>query len=199
MRSIGKRETFPRETQIHSHLTHSHRIIHKVIQKETQYLQDLDTIENTFILPLRAAQPPIISPPQALEDFIDDVFGNILELRECNRRLLEVMFVRQREQAYVIQRIGDVFLTAATEFRYPYPLYIGNHPLGERRLKEELENNPELRSFLEVNSHSISRTASLIGWTEMCKGNDKAGSHPDGPEASAEPTDGASAEVSRTA
>jgi hypothetical protein len=93
---------------------------------------------------------PAVIHPHVLEDFIEDVFGNILDLRECNRRLLEVMYVRQREQAPIIQRIGDVFLDAATEFRLAYPIYVGHLPLAEKRMKEEMENNPEFRIFLEV-------------------------------------------------
>jgi hypothetical protein len=125
-------------------------IIHKLISKEEQYLQDLDIVESVFIRPLRAATPAVIGPPHKLEDFIDEVFGNILDLRECNRRLLEVVYVRQREQAPVIQRIGDIFLDAATEFRLAYPIYVGHHPLAEKRMKEELEMNPQFRLFIEV-------------------------------------------------
>jgi hypothetical protein len=131
----------------HFHL----RIIHKLISKEEQYLQDLDIVESVFIRPLRAAKPAVM-PPNKLEDFIDEVFGNILDLRECNRRLLEVVYVRQREQAPVIQRIGDIFLDAATEFRLAYPIYVGHHPLAEKRMKEELEVNPAFRLFVEVRS-----------------------------------------------
>ncbi|KAJ7780269.1 CNH domain-containing protein [Mycena maculata] len=131
-------------------------IIHKLINKEDQYVQDLDTVETVFLKPLRTAIPPVI-PLERLEDFIDEVFGNILDLRECNRRLLEVMYVRQREQAPVIQRIGDVFLSAATEFRLAYPIYIGNHPLAEKRLKEEMDANPEFRLFLEHCSRQSTR------------------------------------------
>lgn len=125
------------------------RIIHKLISKEEQYLQDLDIVDTVFIKPLRMANPPVI-PQYQLDDFIDDVFGNILDLRECNRRLLEVLYVRQREQYPVIQRIGDVFLEAATEFRLAYPIYIGHHPVAEKRMKDELETNPEFRLFVEV-------------------------------------------------
>lgn len=85
-----------------------------------------------------------------LEDFIQEVFGNFFELRQCNRRLLDVMFVRQREQAPIIQRIGDIFLQAAAEFRMVYPVYVGNLPVAQNRIKEESENNAEFRRFLEV-------------------------------------------------
>jgi hypothetical protein len=137
-----------------------------MVSKEEQYISDLDTVESVssltirnlcgahiafqlFIRPLRNATPPVM-PFAELDDFIEDVFGNILDLRECNRRLLEAMYVRQREQAPVIQRIGDVFLEAATEFRWAYPIYIGHLPLAEKRLKDEMDNNAEFRLFLEV-------------------------------------------------
>ena len=106
-------------------------------------------MESVFIKPLRAANPPVIAP-HLLDDFIDDLFGNILDLRECNRRLLEVLNVRQREESPVILRIGDIFLNAATEFRFAYPTYIGHYPISEKKLKDETEANPEFRLFLEV-------------------------------------------------
>lgn len=124
-------------------------VIRKVVEKEEQYVQDLDTIESLFIKPLRLNDPQVI-PPGELDSFIDTVFGNILDLRECNRRLLETMYVRQREQAPIIQRIGDIFLTAAAEFRLPYPDYIGHLPIAEKRMKDELENNQEFRRFHET-------------------------------------------------
>ena len=106
-------------------------------------------MESVFIKPLRAANPPVIAS-QLLDDFIDELFGNILDLRECNRRLLEVLNVRQREESPVILRIGDIFLNAATEFRFAYPTYIGHYPISEKKLKDETEANPEFRLFLEV-------------------------------------------------
>ena len=106
-------------------------------------------VENVFIKPLRLADPPIMTPIN-LEDFIEEVFGNILELRECNRRLLDMLYIRQREQHPVIQYVGDIFLEAATEFRTVYPTYVGHHPLAEKRMREELETNPDFRLFVEV-------------------------------------------------
>ncbi|KAI0766140.1 Dbl domain-containing protein [Trametes elegans] len=123
-------------------------IIHKLIMKEKQYLRDLDTVESLFIRPLRNANPPIIRPSE-IDEFIDEVFGNILDLRETNRRLLEQIYVRQREQSPVIQGIGDIFLEAATEFRVVYPNYVGNLPVGEKRMKDELEKNAEFKRFVE--------------------------------------------------
>ena len=81
---------------------------------------------------------------------MEDVFHNILDIRDVNRRLLEIMEVRQREQYPIIERIGDIFIVAATDFREVYADYVGNLPVAEKRLKDETEQNPELRRFLEV-------------------------------------------------
>jgi len=100
-----------------------------------------------------------------LDEFIEEVFGNILDLRECNKRLIEALYVRQREQAPIIQKIGDVFLDAARSFRYAYPTYVGHLPLAEKRFKEEMETNGELRLFLEVLVHQFDRGSSLTYFT----------------------------------
>ncbi|OSX64043.1 hypothetical protein POSPLADRAFT_1179647 [Postia placenta MAD-698-R-SB12] len=123
-------------------------IIHKIISKEKSYLRDLDIVESLFIVPLRTVNPPVIRQSE-IDEFIDEVFGNILDLRECNRRLLEVLNVRQREQYPIIQGVGDIFLEAATEFRVAYPIYVGHLPVAENKVKEESERNAEFRRFLE--------------------------------------------------
>ncbi|KAG2045415.1 Dbl homology domain-containing protein, partial [Suillus hirtellus] len=102
---------------------HRQTIIYKTITQEEQYVQDLDTVEALFIRPLLKASPPVM-PAHKLDEFVEEVFGNILDLRECNRRLVEAMYVRQRGQAPIIQRIGDVFFDAAREFRFAYPTYL---------------------------------------------------------------------------
>ncbi|RDB18533.1 Rho1 guanine nucleotide exchange factor 2 [Hypsizygus marmoreus] len=124
-------------------------IINKLVSKEEQYVKDLDIVDSVFVKPLRLANPPVITPAEKLQEFMEEVFGGLSAIRECNRRLLEVMYVRQREQAPIVQRIGDILLDAATEFRLSYPAYVGNHPLAERRMKDELEDNPEFRLFIE--------------------------------------------------
>jgi hypothetical protein len=78
------------------------------------------------------------------------VFYNLSDLRQCNRRLLEMMHVRQREQAPVVLFIGDVFLTGATDFRSVYPDYVGHLPVAEKRIKDSIEANPAFRLFLEA-------------------------------------------------
>ncbi|KAJ3767050.1 Dbl homology domain-containing protein, partial [Lentinula raphanica] len=123
-------------------------LIHKLISKEEEYVADLDLIHAVFIKPLREMSQPIIrhatDPHSAQHAFIDTVFSNILDLRETNKRLLEILRIRQREQDPVIQRVGDVFLDAATElFSVVYPVYVAGWAAAERRLREEEEEEGE--------------------------------------------------------
>lgn len=122
-------------------------VTHHTIQPSGRVLTH---IYQVYIRPLRNANPPIIR--DGVGGFIKEVFGNILDLRECNRHLLKTMTKRQGEEGGVIFRIGDAFLDAATEFRSVYPVYIWQMQGAERRLKEEIENNGALRMFLEVPS-----------------------------------------------
>ncbi|KAG6829150.1 hypothetical protein H0H92_005555 [Tricholoma furcatifolium] len=124
-------------------------------KQEEQYVQDIDVVETHFIRPLRRANPPVV---RDVDEFVEDVFSGLLDLRECNRRLIEVMYVRQREEGPVIRAIGDVMFDAAVEFRLPYPAYIGHHPIAEKRLKEEIDNNPEFKAFLENCTQQSART-----------------------------------------
>jgi hypothetical protein len=103
-----------------------------------------------------------VIPYTELDGFIDDVFGNFYDVRRASSQLLEILNVRQREQSLVIQRVGDIFLQVATEFRLVYPPYVGHLPNVEKRLKEEAEGNHEFRLFLEV------RAALCSASTEIC-------------------------------
>jgi len=44
---------------------------------------------------------------------------------------------------------------AARSFHYAYPTYVGHLPLAEKRFKEEMETNGELRLFPEVLVHHV--------------------------------------------
>jgi hypothetical protein len=102
-----------------------------------------------YIRRLRNADPPVIRG--GVHEFMDEVFGNILDLRECNRHFLEMINSRQREQGVIALRIGDIFLNAATEFRPAYTAYVCQLAAAEKR-SQEMENNGDSRfwAFLEV-------------------------------------------------
>jgi hypothetical protein len=124
-------------------------IIHQAIQSESQFEADLSATEMLYIQGLRTSDPQIISPVRRRETFIEEVFGNILAIREATRRLLENFSIRQREQPLILS-VGDIFLEAAADFHDIYPQYTGNLPYAETVLSRELEDNPDFRLFAEV-------------------------------------------------
>lgn len=135
-------------------------------------------------------------PFTELDGFIDEVFGNILEVRRANRQLLEVLNIRQREQSLVIQRVGDIFLEIAAEFRLVYAPYVGHLPLAEKRLKEETEGNHEFRLFLEVSAlfaPVAQEVCSCVEWRVERKSPPRRSE--DGAQGVSEPSSGARAAV----
>lgn len=139
-------------------------IIRQAIQSEVQYEGDLTAIEKLFIDGLRRANPPLIKPRQRLEEFIVEVFDNVLELHEACRRLIDNFAIRERESAQrpLILSVGDIFLEAATEFRNMYPQYTGHLPQAESMLKKELDENSDFRLFCEVCDFHGCRNGVLI-------------------------------------
>ncbi|KAJ9125819.1 hypothetical protein QFC24_002603 [Naganishia onofrii] len=103
-----------------------------------------------YISPLRLADPPVIRSLKDLEELINGIFGNIIELREANARILEFFLIRKREEGGLLSTVGDIFLSAAADFRNLYPEYIGGLPKAEERLKIELNQNANFRAFVET-------------------------------------------------
>jgi hypothetical protein len=134
--------------QIYDREINRQSIILKIIDQQIGYVADLDLVESLFMRPLQQTAPPLRS--QGLDSFIVDVFYNILDLRECNRKLLERLRKRQRENNMVISWVGDLFLQAVAEFREEYARYIGHLPVAEKRLDEEMKSNSYSRTLLEV-------------------------------------------------
>jgi hypothetical protein len=131
-----------------------------MIDQEMRYVADLDLVESLFIRPLEKAAPSLIK--QNPDSFIVDIFYNILNLRECNRRLLESLRRRQREENSMIEWVGDILLQAVTEFKTDYPRYIGHLGLAVRRLDEEMENNDHFCTFLEVRGQPFAACVTSI-------------------------------------
>ncbi|ODO05898.1 hypothetical protein I350_04959 [Cryptococcus amylolentus CBS 6273] len=123
-------------------------VIRQALASEVAYQADLEAMETLYVNHLRTAEPPIIKDPMDRENFIQDVFHNAGQLREASAALIEEFTIRVREQP-VIRFVGDLFLQAATEFRNIYPEYTGKLPQAEATLSKELEENPELRLYID--------------------------------------------------
>jgi hypothetical protein len=102
-----------------------------------------------YIIPLRHADPPIISRDR-LDQFIQDVFHNYDELHEHHHKLCEKFHEIQREQHPTIKTVTAALFDAALNFRDAYMEYIPNYPIAAYRIDDEMANNPAFKAFVEV-------------------------------------------------
>lgn len=63
-----------------------------------------------FIDGMRQASPPIIHPPGGLDDFLNEVFGNMDRILSHHQRMLDSLFDLQREQHPILLSVGDLVL-----------------------------------------------------------------------------------------
>lgn len=126
----------------------------ETIQKEEEFLADLELLDTLFVQGLQrpsdAGDPPPLPIGPERDDFIREVFGNHLELAAHIRALVERLHIRQREENPIVQTIGDIFLSAALDWGDAYTTYLVNYPLAISRVKREMTINPRFKAFVEA-------------------------------------------------
>ncbi|PWN29409.1 hypothetical protein BDZ90DRAFT_230285 [Jaminaea rosea] len=124
------------------------------IQKEEDFLADLQLLENLFIKGLEKpnanGDPPPIGIGPERDDFIREVFGNHRELVSHVKAFVEKLHIRQREESPIIRSIGDIFLDAALEWQEAFVTYVSAYPIAKSRIGREQSINPRFRDFLEA-------------------------------------------------
>ncbi|EPQ31558.1 uncharacterized protein PFL1_00891 [Pseudozyma flocculosa PF-1] len=126
----------------------------ETIQKEEEFLCDLEILDSLFVKglqkPSAAGDPPPLPIGPERDAFIAEVFGNHLELTAHIRQLVERLHVRQREENPIVQTIGDIFLGAALDWGDAYVQYLVHYPLAISRVKREMAINPRFKAFVET-------------------------------------------------
>ncbi|CBQ70439.1 related to ROM2-GDP/GTP exchange factor for Rho1p [Sporisorium reilianum SRZ2] len=126
----------------------------ETIQKEEEFLADLELLDTLFVQGLQrpsdAGDPPPLPIGPERDDFIREVFGNHRELVLHIRALVERLHIRQREENPIVQTIGDLFLSAALDWGDAYTTYLVNYPLAISRVKREMSVNPRFKAFVEA-------------------------------------------------
>lgn len=125
-------------------------VIFESIKGERDYVADLQAVQDVFIGPLRAANPPIIDP-RNVSAFIGEVFGNLSQILAHHRRIAAALFARQKDQHPVVLSIADLVLDTAlkSEFRTAYETYIKHYPLAESHHRKELKKNAAYQAFIQ--------------------------------------------------
>ncbi|KAF9918737.1 RHO1 GDP-GTP exchange protein 2, partial [Lobosporangium transversale] len=119
--------------------------IFEVVHTEHNYVRDLELMEEIFIAPLRAGD---IVDPERREELIEDIFLNFQEILALNKKLLEELRQRQKEQP-LVEGIGDVMLKHISGFEEAYLRYIPRIALSEYAYKREETQNPRFAQFLK--------------------------------------------------
>ncbi|PWN37942.1 uncharacterized protein FA14DRAFT_105054, partial [Meira miltonrushii] len=126
----------------------------ELIQKEEEFLNDLELLENLFLNRLLRS-PAVTDQQSSLHDekqrldFVQEVFSNHIELTNVIRALVEKLHIRQREDGPVVRHIGDIYLDAALEWGTAFERNMTSFPMAKHRLQRESSRIPLLATFLE--------------------------------------------------
>ncbi|WFD35870.1 RHO1 GDP-GTP exchange protein 2 [Malassezia cuniculi] len=135
-------------------------VIFEIISTERQYVADLEYLRDYWIGPLSTQN---LVPEDRRANFVQTVFGNVLDILAVNHRLAEMLVRKQRLQP-VVESIGDVFLESVTEFE-PYVQYGSNQLFGKAEFEREKSINLFFTRFVEdTERKAISRKLELNGY-----------------------------------
>ncbi|TNY19835.1 CNH-domain-containing protein [Rhodotorula diobovata] len=118
--------------------------INEVFYTERDFVRDLEYLRDFWIKPLRSSN---IIPEARREDFVTQVFWNVLEIYAVNVRLVDLLNKRQK-QAHVVDQIGDIFLDMVPHFA-PYVKYGAHQLYGKYEFEKEKGSNPAFAKFVD--------------------------------------------------
>lgn len=105
----------------------------------------LNARQQVWIKPLRTSN---IIPESRREDFVTQVFWNVLEIHSVNVRLADLLNKRQK-QSHVVHQIGDIFLEMVPHF-LPFVKYGAHQLYGKYEFEKEKGSNPAFAKFVDV-------------------------------------------------
>ncbi|CBQ68526.1 probable to GDP/GTP exchange factor Rom2p [Sporisorium reilianum SRZ2] len=118
--------------------------INEVIYTERDFVADMEYLRDQWVKPLRTSD---VIPEDHRDDFVTQVFWNVLEIHAVNAKLAELLTKRQK-QADVVDRIGDILLEMVPHFQ-PFVKY-GSHQLyGKYEFEKEKSSNAAFAKFVD--------------------------------------------------
>ncbi|KAH9812451.1 hypothetical protein DFH28DRAFT_1031258 [Melampsora americana] len=119
-------------------------IIQELITGEIDYLDDLNTYQSLFIVPLQDSTPPTIFQRDFLEKFSSKVFSTILEIKDHHQS-----FLNQILNPNNFELIPQLILTFALQWSNLYTSYAKDHPFGEFQIEQQLLINPLFAEMIQ--------------------------------------------------
>ncbi|EFP93449.2 uncharacterized protein PGTG_19252 [Puccinia graminis f. sp. tritici CRL 75-36-700-3] len=127
--------------------------INECIYTERDFVRDLEYLRDVWIKPLQASN---IIPEARRQDFLSQVFWNVLEVLSVNSRLCELLSKRQKS-AHLVPHFS------------PFVKYGAHQLYGKYEFEREKSANPAFAKFVDVgywfSSLSLSLTFDLLGNT----------------------------------
>ncbi|KDN52318.1 CNH-domain-containing protein [Tilletiaria anomala UBC 951] len=119
-------------------------LINEVISTERDFVRDLEYLRDQWMKPLRTK---VIVPEDRREDFVTQVFWNVLEIHAVNSKLCELLLKRQKQQD-VVEKVGDIFLEMVPLFQ-PFVKYGAHQLYGKYEFEKEKASNLAFAKFVD--------------------------------------------------
>lgn len=118
--------------------------INEVIYTERDFVADMEYLRDQWVKPLRTSD---VIPEDHREDFVTQVFWNVLEIHAVNAKLAELLTKRQK-QGNVVDRIGDILLEMVPHFQ-PFVKYGAHQLYGKYEFEKEKSSNAAFARFVD--------------------------------------------------
>ncbi|WAQ85698.1 hypothetical protein PtA15_6A326 [Puccinia triticina] len=118
--------------------------INECIYTERDFVRDLEYLRDVWIKPLQAST---IIPEARRQDFLSQVFWNVLEVLSVNSRLCELLSKRQKS-AHLVPHIADIYLELVPHFS-PFVKYGAHQLYGKYEFEREKAANPAFAKFVD--------------------------------------------------
>lgn len=142
-------------------------ILHEIVQKEENYMRELDVLRILYRDQLHAANPPLI-PPKKLPEFLNRVFGKADAVKKSNEdHLLPQMKYRQKHQGPWVVGFSDIFREWIRKAKTAYIEYASSYPSAVYRIRQEMERNVLFRTFLD--QCQVNPVSRRLGWDHYLK------------------------------
>ncbi|ORZ25372.1 hypothetical protein BCR42DRAFT_400016 [Absidia repens] len=134
--------------------------IYELIYTETNYIKDLEYLDDMWIQPLTKTD---IIHESRRPAFVDTVFSNIASIYAINVRLMTALLARQKERL-AVHAIGDIMLDFVVDFE-PYIKYGARQHEAKYALEYERYINPSFDWFInDTERHPASQKLELNGY-----------------------------------
>ncbi|SNX85831.1 probable to GDP/GTP exchange factor Rom2p [Melanopsichium pennsylvanicum] len=118
--------------------------INEVVYTERDFVADMEYLRDQWVKPLRTSE---VIPEDHRDDFVTQVFWNVLEIHAVNAKLSELLTKRQK-QGDVVDRIGDILLEMVPHFQ-PFVKYGAHQLYGKYEFEKEKSANSAFAKFVD--------------------------------------------------